>query len=134
MKESESRNLPLDVDGKKRIALHAGSIRWNDYRKKWVMIVTEIFGTSVLGEIWYLEADAPEGPWPAAKKIVTHNQYSFYNPVHHAFLDQTAGQFIYFEGTYTSEFSGAPAKTPRYDYNQIMYRLDLADPRLQLKP
>jgi hypothetical protein len=27
-------------------------------------------------------------------------------------------------------FSGNPDKTPRYDYNQVMYRLDLADPRL----
>ena len=38
---------------------------------------------------------------------------------------------IYFEGTYTREFSGNPVATPRYDYNQLMYRLDLADPRLE---
>lgn len=39
---------------------------------------------------------------------------------------------IYFEGTYTDFISGAPEKTPRYDYNQIMYKLDLDDPRLVL--
>jgi hypothetical protein len=39
---------------------------------------------------------------------------------------------IYFEGTYTQTFSGNPEATPRYDYNQIMYRLDLDDPRLVL--
>ena len=39
---------------------------------------------------------------------------------------------IYFEGTYTREFSDAPVATPRYNYNQLMYRLDLADPRLVL--
>jgi hypothetical protein len=40
---------------------------------------------------------------------------------------------IYFEGTYTFTFSGSEeAATPRYDYNQIMYRLDLTDPRMAL--
>ena len=39
---------------------------------------------------------------------------------------------IYFEGTYASTFSGNPVRTPLYDYNQIMYRLDLDDPRLNL--
>src|SRR5262249_27780862 len=50
----------------------------------------------------------------------------------HPFFDQDGGRRIYFEGTYTAEFSGSHEKTPRYDYNQIMYRLDLADPRLAL--
>ena len=35
---------------------------------------------------------------------------------------------IFFEGTYTTTFSGNDDPTPRYDYNQVMYRLDLADP------
>ena len=43
-----------------------------------------------------------------------------------------AGRVIYFEGTYVNTFSGNPEKTPRYDYNQIMYKLDLADERLAL--
>ena len=47
-------------------------------------------------------------------------------------FDQEGGRIIYFEGTYTNSFSGNPFKTPRYDYNQMMYRLDLADPRLAL--
>ena len=37
---------------------------------------------------------------------------------------------VYFEGTYTASFSDAKERTPRYDYNQIMYRLNLDDPRL----
>ena len=37
---------------------------------------------------------------------------------------------IHFEGTYTHDFSGNPLRTPRYDYNQLLYRLDLADERL----
>lgn len=32
---------------------------------------------------------------------------------------------IHFEGTYTNDFSGNPEKTPRYNYDQVLYRLDL---------
>ena len=115
----------------KPVVAHRGSVRWNAYRKRWIMILCEQGGTSFLGEIWYAEADAPEGPWRQAVKVVTHDTYSFYNPVHHAFFDQDGGRVIYFEGTYTQTFSGAKIPTPRYDYNQVMYRLDLADPRLK---
>jgi hypothetical protein len=40
---------------------------------------------------------------------------------------------IYLEGSYGNTFSGNPHPTPYYNYNQIMYRLDLADPRLKLE-
>jgi len=40
---------------------------------------------------------------------------------------------LFFEGTYTHTFSGsAENATPRYDYNQVMYRLNLDDSRLAL--
>ncbi|MCX7885690.1 MAG: hypothetical protein N3B01_00325 [Verrucomicrobiae bacterium] len=126
-------DAPKDVDTQRPVKLHNGSIRWNDYRKKWIMIAVQEGGrSSFLGEIWYSESDHVAGPWPWAKKIVTHDRYSFYNPVHHSFFDQEGGRFIYFEGTYAETFSGNPVPTPRYDYNQIMYRLDLADQRLRL--
>ena len=37
---------------------------------------------------------------------------------------------LIFEGTYTMQFADRPPPTPRYDYNQILYRLDLDDPAL----
>ena len=37
---------------------------------------------------------------------------------------------IVFEGTYTAEFADDARPTPGYNYNQILYRLDLDDPRL----
>ena len=64
-------------------------------------------------------------------KIVTHEKYSFYNVVQHPMFDRKGGRLIYFEGTYTAAFSGNADRTPRYDYNQVMYRLDLDDPRLK---
>ncbi len=121
-----------EVGTNKPITLHAGTVAWNVHREKYIMIAEQIMGTSMLGEIWYSEADKPEGPWKWAVKIVTHDKYSFYNPRHHPFFDQDGGRVIYFEGTYADLFSGAPFKTPRYDYNQIMYRLDLSDARLKL--
>jgi hypothetical protein len=96
------------------------------------MIAVQSLGTSVLGEVWYAEGDTPLGPWVYARKIVTHERYSFYNPKQHPQFDKEKGRSIFFEGTYTHTFSGNPDPTPRYDYNQIMYKLDLSDPRLVL--
>lgn len=121
-----------DAKSKRPVTAHGGSVAWNDYRDKWVMIAVEIGGEhSALGDVWYAEADAPQGPWGPAVPIMSHDKYSFYNPKHHVFLDQQGGRVIYFEGTYTAMFSGTESPTPRYDYNQIMYRLDLADERLE---
>jgi hypothetical protein len=114
------------------VKAHAGSIRWNAHRRRWILICAQVGGRSFLGETWYAEAGAISGPWGPATRIVTHEKYSFYNPVQHAFLDQAGGRYIYFEGTYTKMFSGNPVPTPRYDYNQILYRLDLEDPRLRV--
>lgn len=112
------------------VLIHGGSVRWNAYRKKWIMVAVESFGTSPLGEVWYAESANLTGPWSNATKIVTHDKYSFYNPKQHEMFDQSGGRVIYFEGTYTSMFSGNPDQTPRYDYNQVMYKLDLSDPRI----
>jgi hypothetical protein len=120
-----------DVETGEEVMAHRGSVCWNAYRKRWIMIVGQVQGTSNLGEIWYSEADAPHGPWRWAQKIATHDRYSFYNPTQHEFFDQQGGRIVYFEGTYSTSFSGAPLPTPRYDYNQIMYRLDLSDARLR---
>jgi len=70
------------------------------------------------------------GPWVYATKVLSHNAYTFYNPHYMPFLSEEHGRIIYFEGTYTTMFSGFDDPTPRYNYNQIQYRLDLEDPRL----
>lgn len=132
LKPEEALLLLQDADTGKAVIPHAGSVYWNDYRKRWITIRCEVFGTSMLGETWYAEGDTPLGPWVYARKIVTHDKYSFYNPKHHPVFDRDGGRTIYFEGTYTFTFSGNTEATPRYDYNQIMYKLNLDDPRLVL--
>ena len=116
-----------DVESDETIEAHRCSVFWNAYRKRWIMIFS-----AKAGEIWFSEAPTPVGPWHYARKIVTHKDYNFYNPTQHPFFDQDGGRVIYFEATYTAAFSRAKSKTPRYDYNQIMYRLSLDDPRLKL--
>ena len=113
------------------VQMHRSSVYWNEFRQSWVMIGVQSFGTSFLGEVWFSEAPTPEGPWENAVKVATHNRgstgdYTFYNPTSHPFFDQQNGRFIYFEGTYAETFSGNSNPTPLYDYNQVMYRLDLS--------
>ncbi len=106
--------------------VNRGSIYWNDYRRRWVMIA----GANI-GEIWYAEGDTPLGPWVYLRKVADHDQL-LYNPVHHPFFDRDSGRVIYFEGTYSNTFLPDQPPAPRYNYNQLMYRLQLDDLRLFL--
>ncbi len=125
--------LSVDVETKRPVVLRIDSVQYNAHRRKWIGIAAQEGGDrSFLGEIWYTESDHAEGPWPWARKVMTHDKYSFYNPVLHPYFDQEGGRVVYYEGTYTYTFSREGDPTPRYDYNQIMYRLDLADPRLKM--
>lgn len=123
-----------DAESGKPVRVHRGSAAYNAYKGCWLMVFNESFGESFLGEIWIAAAPAPEGPWTKARKIVTHHSnedtYTFYNAAWHPVFDREGGRIIYFEGTYVTTYSGNPDPTPRYDYNQIMYRLDLGDRRL----
>lgn len=106
------------------IQIHRGDIAWSEYSKKWVMVFTQLFGkSSPLGEIWLSTADSPMGEWSPAVPIVSHTNYTFYNPMIHSEWLRDDQPWIYFEGTYTAEFANKPEKTPRYDYNQILYRV-----------
>ena len=127
VKPEDARFCPADVaQPADRIVLHSGTVRWNAYRNKWVLVAGQIGGkSSYLGEVWYAEAEAPTGPFKQAVRVVTHDRQTFYNVCHHKFLDRDGGRTIHFEGTYTNDFSGNPEKTPRYNYNQVLYRLDL---------
>ncbi len=119
------------ADSKEKVDVHGGAIAWNPWRKRWVTIFVQAKGTSSnLGEIWYAEADAPTGPWGPAVKVLSHDNYSFYNPAVHPEFTPENSPVLLFEGTYTAEFANRPQITPKYNYNQILYRLDLDDPRL----
>ncbi|MHC4544097.1 MAG: hypothetical protein ACYSYL_06140 [Planctomycetota bacterium] len=116
--KKEKQNVHLyDIESGKKITPHGGTVYFNAYRKRWVTIFVQHFGeSSLLGEVWYAEADTPVGP-----------------PKQHPLFDKDDGRVLFFEGTYSHTFSGpAENATPRYDYNQIMYRLNVAGSRLAL--
>jgi hypothetical protein len=120
------------ANGDKPVKPHSGSIAWNPYRKRWVTVFMEAFGKpSAFGELWYAETENPMGPWGRAVKILSHENYTFYNPRLHPEFTEPDSPILLFEGTYTGEFSNHALRTPRYDYNQVLYRLDLDDPRLR---
>jgi hypothetical protein len=134
MKPEHARCQLADAATGQPVVIHRGSIRWNAFRKRWVLIgnqVDQAATVSLLGEVWYAEADDPSGPWRSAVKVATHPHYSLYNPCHHEFFDEEGGRVIHFEGTYTRMFERTQVGTPRYEYNQMMYRLDLSDERLE---
>ncbi|MBI5388280.1 MAG: hypothetical protein HZA90_26750 [Verrucomicrobia bacterium] len=129
LKAQES--LTSATDGKP-VKPHTGSIAWNAFRQRWVTIFMEAFGKpSAFGELWYAEAAAPTGPWGPAVKVLSHDNYTFYNPRLHPEFTPDGSPILIFEGTYTMQFANHPHPTPRYDYNQLLYRLDLDDPALQ---
>jgi len=134
IKAAEARFLPADsADPSRRVTMHSGTVRWNVHRGRWILVAIEIrlaaASPSMLGEVWYAESESPQGPFPSAVRIATHDKQSFYNPCQHPFFDEEGGRVIYFEGTYCNTFTHSPA-TPRYNYNQLMYRLDLDHPTL----
>lgn len=126
----QQESLPSAADGR-RVKPHTGAIAWNAWRNRWVTVFMEAFGSpSAFGEIWYAEADSPFGPWGPATKVLSHENYTFYNPCLHPEFTPDVSPHLYFEGTFTAMFTDHAHPTPRYDYNQMLYRLDLDDPGL----
>jgi hypothetical protein len=119
----------------RRIRFHNGTVRFNPSRNRWIVIGNQMglneSSDSFLGEVYYSEAESPQGPFRKAIRVATHPGQSFYNPCHHDLLDSDGGRFIHFEGTYCNTFTSSPAK-PRYNYNQLLYRVDLRSPQIRL--
>lgn len=118
------------VDGGE-VEVASAAVGWSGHRERFVMILQEKFGTSAFGEVWYLEGETPQGPWGPAVKVATHENYTFYNIQIDGWLTHPDDPVLLFEGTYTHTFTDNPEQTPRHDYNQFLYRLDLDDPKLK---
>jgi hypothetical protein len=127
LKRAETWSCLLDFDTGAPLTRGLESVAWNEFRRRWIA-----FFADKAGEVWFSEADTPLGPWGYGRRVATHGAYNFYNIAHHCFFNQDRGRLVYFEGTYCTTFSDARSPTPRYDYNQLMYRLTLDDARLVL--
>lgn len=104
---------------------HTGSTAWHPWLKRWIAVFVERDGQpSALGEVWIAQADSPLGPWGGAVKVATHEDYTFYNPRLLPEYFRPDSPVALFEGTYTATFSGNRRPTPRWDYNQVLHRVD----------
>ncbi len=74
---------------------------------------------------------SPRGPGERRSRSSVIQNYTFYNPRIHPEFTPADSPILIFEGTYTATFSDNKQPTPRYDYNQVLYRLDLDDPGLK---
>jgi len=111
----------------KRVEAHGGDLAWHPWSRRWLLLFTQKGGAaSYLGEIWLASAPSPTGPWTDARQVATHDQYTFYNPVLHAEAFRADSPLVRFEGTYVTTFSGNRQPTPRWDYNQVLYQVDLS--------
>jgi hypothetical protein len=138
LKRDQSPLQLRDVETGDRFDVAHGSIAWNARLKHWTLLCGRAGGDSLLGEIYFAVASSPEGPWTDARRVATHAmekaKYDFYNPIQHPeFAARDGGRYVYFQGTFVNTFSGFPYAVPRYNYNQLMYRIDLTDERLSFK-
>jgi len=130
--------------------LSRGSVNWNAFRRKYVLIADrtddgETDGTSRFGEIYYCEAPAITGPWTECHKVVTHQATgnSCYNPLQLPWLDEGGGRVVHLACTFTSMSSSRSGRrdrscafdgyggvdcaiaVPRYEYNNLVFRLNV---------
>jgi hypothetical protein len=133
MPGAAARYSLVDAATGKPVRVQAASIRWSEFRKRWIMIAVQKpdYRDYPAGEVWYAESGAAVGPWAVAVKVAGHAGNRFLGPCHHSFFDQENGRVIFFEGTFSRGESQGTELTPRYEQNQLMYRLDLSDRRLK---
>lgn len=161
-----------DVTTGKPVIIHAASVNWNPYLKRWLLIGESAMGiaadirkkmihgklwvcaanvklqrlgngdwlvvrsknasSTTMGDIYAAVGDTPLGPWVYAQRICEFSKMSFYNPSGDWFFNQHGGRRVFFEATYCNTFSSSRVPTPRYNYNQLMYSLNLASAKLLL--
>lgn len=127
-REQDLDGHDVDIATGKGLVILSPSVVWNPYRQRFLRI-SQALGP--MGDLYHAEADTPMGPWVYAQRVIEHPGYTFYNPFHHPEFDQDGGRVIFLEATYVDSFTTPkPVPTPRYNYNQVMYRLALDDPRL----
>jgi len=137
LRQRERWYRPIDVNRGADRLIHDGTACWNPYRGRWICLRTQYFGDSLVGEVLYFEGDTPLGPWCYCQKVATHangpkDTYGFYSVKQQPEFDKDGGRIVYFEGAFSQAFGARQLPIPRYDYNELMYKLDLADPRLFL--
>lgn len=106
---------------------HEGTVVHSPWRHRYLWLFTRNAGLFALGELWLAEADTPIGPWRFARKLADHDGYTTYNPMVNP-VRMADDRTLAFQTTYTTFFATESEPTPRYDYNQLAYQVDLEHP------
>lgn len=131
IKKEEAQMQMQDFSGGGTVIVSSADVAWNAYRKRWVMVASGSAGRGAAEHaLWYAESDKPEGPWKLALKVADEAGTSLDNPCLHPFFDQDGGRWIYFETTVSGSAGPMAMRVPRYEQNQMMFRLDLSEERL----
>ena len=152
-RRDESWNQFRDRDTGKNNTHRAWHSHLNEHRKRWIAVFSEINGQhglmvkppytgpppllagnpayegTILGEVWYTEADTPVGPWVygACESLrTTTTAFTIRDIIR--FLTRRGGVH-FFEGSFATIYSKAVDKTPRYDYDQLMSGSSMGDPQ-----
>jgi len=120
IKWAEAHLQLTDASNDKDVLLHSGSIRYSAYRKAWLLI-----GADEKGDVWFAQSAHVDGPWQSAVQIAMHGGKAFDEVMQLDALDTKDGRLVHFLGTITDE------SLPRYRGTQVMYRIDLDEPRLK---
>jgi hypothetical protein len=140
---SQARMQIVDSITKKPVVVDSGVVHWNAFLKKYILV----FGN---GQLYLAMSDSMTGPWNTAVVIAQHEDThsSCYNSIQVSALSDATERNIYVACSYTSMWSNdAPAAgipnvwstclfgqnahqncapvVPRYEYNNLVYRLDL---------
>ena len=80
LKNEEAHFLPRDVDSGKPILMHRGSVRWNAYRQRWIMIAVQYGGSVVSGRGLVCGGKGSHGSLAASQKDRHPRQVQFLQP------------------------------------------------------
>lgn len=142
LRPSERRTVVYADDGAE-LTLAGGSVHWNGFKQKYIAIIGATPGPvpdalhsvasapkpSFDGEIYYAESDSLTSGWSNATLVITHSEseMSCYNPLQLPMYDDDEAGRIYITCTFVNSFSGVVHKQEKYDYNNMVFGLDLAD-------
>jgi len=122
------------------------NVNWNAWTGRYITVGVTSAGAP--GDVFVAFSNELNGPWRNGTSVASHqnSNSSCYNPLHLTHFDLEGGRIIHIACTFTAMWSSGPNApnvwttclvglaggkgcapvVPRYEYNNIVYRVDLA--------
>ena len=152
---SEAHFQVRDVTSGHTLGVGIGTVNYNEALGQYLLI-TEYSSTDRRGAIFAGVSSSLTGPWTYVTPVLSHDVTgaSCYNPLHMPWMDEEGGRFIYVACSYTAMWSdknnpnsqwytcltgvdsyqNCATPVPRYEYNNMVYRLDVTLLKSALQP